>query len=118
MEDIKLAIRDQTANADKYHLNPERNIVSGASAVSYLAVMVGVTGNSKVFSDQGLYPNVASSVRAGTVQSAPMEDFTLQYYADRPMVKRLLPVGYADFNNYSVPIIGRYVSEIMLCQLV
>ena len=80
--------------------------------------MVGVTGNSKVFSDQGLYPNVASSVRAVTAQSAPIGDFTLAQYAQWPMVKRLLPVGYANFNNYNLPIIGRYVSEIMLCQLV
>ena len=49
IEDIKLAISFLKANADKYPINPERIIVSGASAGSYLAVMVGVTGNLKAF---------------------------------------------------------------------
>lgn len=96
IEDIKLAIRFLKANAAKYHIDPERIIVSGSSAGSYLAVMVGVTGNSNTFSDQGLYPNFDSSVRAVAAQSAPIGDFTLPQYAERPTVKRLLPVSYAD----------------------
>lgn len=99
IEDIKLAIRFLKSNAVKYHIDPERIIVSGSSAGSYLAVMVGVTGNSNAFSDHGLYTNVDSSVRAVTAQSAPIADFTLPKYAERPMVKRLLPVNYVDLKT-------------------
>lgn len=96
IEDIKLAIRFLKANAAKYHIDPKRIIVSGSSAGSYLAVMVGVTGNSNAFSDHGLYPNFDSSVRAVTAQSAPIADFTLPQYAERPTAKRLLPENHAD----------------------
>ncbi|MGJ8694007.1 MAG: alpha/beta hydrolase fold domain-containing protein [Thalassotalea sp.] len=94
IEDIKLAIRFLKANAALYHINPERIIVSGSSAGSYLAVMIGVTGNSNVFSDHGLYTQFDSSVRAVAAQSAPIGDFTLSKYIHEPTVKRLLPVSY------------------------
>jgi len=96
IDDIKLAIRFLKANADKYHIDPDRIIVSGSSAGSYLAVMVGVTGNSNAFSDHGLYPNFDSSVLAVTAQSAPIGDFTRLKYVERPTVKRLLPVSYTN----------------------
>jgi acetyl esterase/lipase len=99
IEDIKVAIRFLKANAAKYHIDPERIIVSGSSAGSYLAVMVGVTGNSTAFSDHGLYLSYDSSVRAVTAQSSPIADFTLPQYAKRPTAKRLLPLTYADLKT-------------------
>jgi len=96
IEDIKLAVRFLKANADKYHIDPERIIVSGSSAGSYLAVMVGVTGNSNAFSNHGLYTDFNSAVRAVTAQSAPIADFTHAQYIERPTVKRLIPLSYTD----------------------
>ena len=96
IDDIKLAVRFLKANAAKYHIDPDRIIVSGSSAGSYLAVMVGVTGNSNTFSDYGLYPKFDSSVRAVTAQSAPVGDFTHSKYAEQKIIKRLIPVNYAD----------------------
>jgi len=96
IEDIKLAVRFLKANADKYHIDPERIIVSGSSAGSYLAVMVGVTGNSTYFSDHGLYTDVDSSVRAVTAQSSPIPDLTNPKYAQLSWVKRLMPENTAD----------------------
>ena len=96
IEDIKLAIRFLKANAAKYHINPDRIIVSGSSAGSYLAVMAGVTGNSNTFSDHGLYTNFNSSVHAVAAQSAPIGDFTRSKYANSALVTRLLPVDDKD----------------------
>lgn len=96
INDVKLAIRFLKSKAKAYHLDPERIIVSGSSAGSYLAVMVGVTGNSNTFNDYGLYPDFSSSVRAVTAQSAPIGDFRLLKYAQRPTVKRLLPCVYTN----------------------
>lgn len=89
IEDIQLAIRFLKANAARYHINPERIILSGSSAGSYLAVMAGVAANSNSFSHHGLYTEFDSSVRAVAAQSAPIGDFTLSKYAGRPTVQRL-----------------------------
>lgn len=90
LDDIKLAIRFLKAQASEYHIDPERIIVSGSSSGSYLAVMAGVTGNSDAFSNYGLYPEFDSSVRAVAAQSAPIADFTLPKYSDRPTANRLI----------------------------
>ena len=114
IEDIKLAIRFLKANAKRYHINPERIIVSGSSAGSYLAVMVGVTGNAEGFSDYGLYTEFDDTVRAVAAQSAPIGNYTLEKYRNTATVKRLLgdegkinfrsltamsPVTYLDSND-------------------
>ena len=96
IDDIKLAVRFLKANAAKYHIDPERIIVSGSSAGSYLSVMVGVTGNSSDFSDYGLYSEFNSSVRAVTAQSAPIGDFTQLKYAEQKTITRLIPLNYTD----------------------
>ncbi len=114
LDDIKLAIRFLKAHANEYHIDPQRIIVSGSSSGSYLAVMAGVSGNSNAFSDHGLYPEFDSSVRAVTAQSAPLGDFRLAKYSDRPTIKRLVdpqtknrkatlaamsPITYLDAND-------------------
>lgn len=90
LDDIKLAIRFLKAHAIKYHINPERIILSGASSGSYLAIMAGVTGNSDAFDDHGLYTEFDSSVHAVAGQSSPIADFRLAKYSEFSLVKRLL----------------------------
>lgn len=99
IEDIRLAVRFLKANAKIYNIDAERIIVSGSSAGSYLAVMVGVTGNSNAFSDHGLYSNYDSSVRAVAAQSAPIADFTLAKHRYSPTVKRLTNPAAKDFEK-------------------
>lgn len=99
IEDVQLAIRYLKANATRYHIDPNRIIVSGSSAGSYLAVMVGVAANSNVFSDHGLYSQFDSSVRAVAAQSAPIGDFRSAKYLNRPTVKRLAD---PDSDNFEV----------------
>lgn len=99
VEDIQLAIRFLKANAERYHIDPNRIIVSGSSAGSYLAVMAGVVANSSAFSDHGLYSEFDSSVRAVAAQSAPVANFSLAKYQDRPTVKRLAEDGASNFQE-------------------
>ncbi|KXI27456.1 alpha/beta hydrolase [Paraglaciecola hydrolytica] len=93
IEDIKLAIRFLKSNANQYHINPQRIIVTGASAGSYLAVMAGVTGNADGFSKHGLYTEYDSSVRAVAAQSAPIADFSAPQYHNSLTVQRLAPLN-------------------------
>lgn len=90
IEDIQLAVRYLKANSVRYGIDPEKIILSGSSAGSYLAMMVGVTGNSDVFSKHGLYQEFDSRVRAVAAQSAPIADFTLDKYRKTKTVERLL----------------------------
>jgi len=96
LDDIKLAIRFLKAHADAYHINPQRIILSGASAGSYLAVMAGVTGNSDAFDDHGLYSEFDSTVHAVAGQSSPIADFRLVKYSNYPLIKRLLDPKIVD----------------------
>lgn len=102
IEDIKLAIRFLKANAIAYDLDPDRIILVGSSAGSYLAVMAGVTGNSNVFSDHSLYSSQNSSVRAVVAQSPPIADFTLPKYRDSLTVQRLTNPKTKDIKNILV----------------
>lgn len=93
IEDVKAAIRFLKANADTFNLDPERIIVSGASAGGYLAAMVGVTGNAKGFSDHDIYPNFDASVRAVIVQSAPLANYTRAKYEHFAIAERFIDQG-------------------------
>lgn len=99
VEDIKLAIRFLKANANRFSINPDRIIVVGASAGSYLAVMAGVTGNSDAFSNHGLYIDQTSSVRAVVAQSSPIGNFTLPKYRESLTVQRLVNASAQDFSK-------------------
>ncbi|MEP1448014.1 MAG: alpha/beta hydrolase [Paraglaciecola sp.] len=90
LDDVKLAIRFLKAHAKKYHINPERIIISGSSSGGFLAVMAGVTGNSDAFSKHGLYTEFNSSVHAIAAQSAPIADYRQAKYSDYLLVDRLL----------------------------
>jgi acetyl esterase/lipase len=96
LDDIKLAIRFLKAHAEAYHINPQRIILSGASAGGYLAVMAGVTGNSDAFDDHGLYTEFDSTVHAVAGQSSPIADFRLVKYSDYALIKRLLDPNIVD----------------------
>lgn len=48
--DLKAALRFMRDNAEAYHINPNKIAVLGNSAGAQLATLVGVTGNSKMYS--------------------------------------------------------------------
>jgi acetyl esterase/lipase len=74
IEDCKLAVRWLRANADKYHVNPNRIGCMGHSAGGHLVACLGVLGDDKAL-DVGGYPGVSSRVEAVVDEAGPV-DFT------------------------------------------
>jgi len=63
IEDVKCAIRYLRANAERYHIDPERIGVFGSSAGGHLAALLGVADETAGF-DKGEYLDQSSRVRA------------------------------------------------------
>lgn len=64
VEDVKCAVRWLRANAEKYHVDPNRIGAAGGSAGGHLSLMLGVTGASTEFEGSGGHPGVSSRVQA------------------------------------------------------
>jgi acetyl esterase/lipase len=64
IEDCKLAVRWLRANAAKYHVNPNRIGVWGASAGGHLVACLGTMADEKKYEGDGGYPGVSSAVQA------------------------------------------------------
>ncbi len=81
LHDCKAAIRFLYAHADKYHIDPTRTVVLGASAGGHLATMVSVTGNNpKMEGTLGKHLDQHSRVAGGISYYGPtdfqkMDDF-------------------------------------------
>jgi len=99
IEDIQLAIRFLKTNANRYNIHPEKIIVSGSSAGSYLAAMAGVAGNSGSFADHGLYSDYSATVRAVAIQSAPVGNLSLPHNQQSKIVSRLISPTDTNLND-------------------
>jgi len=75
IEDCKLGVRWLRANAARYHVNPDRIGVWGASAGGHLVACLGTMGDEAQFEGLGGYPGVSSRVRA-VVDFCGPSDFT------------------------------------------
>ncbi len=64
IEDCKCAIRYLRANATKYHLDPNRIGVAGASPGGHLVALLGTTGDVKTLDGTGGSPDQSSKVQA------------------------------------------------------
>lgn len=65
IEDVKAAIRFLKANSKKFHINPNKIALWGASSGGNLAALAGTTGNSKVFNNPKLgNSNISTEVQA------------------------------------------------------
>jgi acetyl esterase/lipase len=64
IEDAKCAVRWLRANAEKYHVDPNRIGVVGASAGGHLSLLVGVTDESQKLEGSGGNNGVSSRVQA------------------------------------------------------
>lgn len=92
LEDCKLAIRFLRANAEKYHINPDKIGVWGSSAGGHLAALLGTTGGIKELEGNGGWPDFSSRVQAVCDCSGPV-DF-INEYADRySSVTKLLGIN-------------------------
>jgi acetyl esterase/lipase len=63
IEDVKAAVRWLRANAESYHLDPDRFGTWGESAGGHLAAMIGTTGHTNTY-DVGENLDVSSRVQA------------------------------------------------------
>ncbi len=78
IHDCKAAIRWIRANADKYHLDPDRIGVMGGSAGGHLVAMLGTSGGSEALEgDLGPYKGVSSKVKCVVDQFGPSELATM-----------------------------------------
>jgi acetyl esterase/lipase len=64
IEDVKCAIRWLRANAEKYHVDPNRIGATGGSAGGHLSLLAGVAPNSKPLEGIGGNTGVSSQVQA------------------------------------------------------
>jgi len=64
VNDVKCAVRWLRANAEKYHVDPQRIGAKGASAGGHLSLMLAVTDTSQALEGDGGYPDVSSRVQA------------------------------------------------------
>ena len=78
IHDTKAAVRWLRANAEKYHIDPERLGVTGGSAGGHLAQFLGVTGDVAMFEGTGGNPTQSSKVTCVVNVYGP-SDFTKSY---------------------------------------
>lgn len=64
IEDVKCAVRWLRANAEKYHVDPNRIGATGDSAGGHLSLLIGVTGSVPELEGNGGNPGVSSRVQA------------------------------------------------------
>jgi acetyl esterase/lipase len=88
IEDSKCAVRWLRANAEKYHVDPNRIGATGGSAGGHLSLLVGVTGSLKKFDGTGGNPDVSSQVQAVVNYFGPTDLARMYGYEKR--VDRLL----------------------------
>ena len=64
VQDVKCAVRWMRANADKYHIDPNKIGVAGGSAGGHLALMIGYSSDVPELEGNGGHPGVSSRVQA------------------------------------------------------
>jgi acetyl esterase/lipase len=90
VEDVKCAVRWLRANADKYHVDPNRIGATGGSAGGHLSLMLGVLGESNKFEGTGGHPGVSSRVQAVVNYFGPTD--LIQLSASSKRVAEILDV--------------------------
>jgi acetyl esterase/lipase len=83
IEDVKCAIRWLRANAEKYHVDPNRIGATGGSAGGHLSLLAGVAGRESQFEGNGGNPGVSSQVQAVVNYFGPT-DLSHLYATSKP----------------------------------
>lgn len=111
LEDCKLAIRFLRANAEQYHINPDKIGVWGSSAGSHLAALLGTTGDVKELEGNGGWPGVSSRVQAVVDWYGPA-NFITEFANNYSSVTKLLGVkALADPDKAKRAMPGTYASQ-------
>lgn len=89
VEDCKAAVRWMRANAEKYHIDPERIGVIGGSAGGHLSLMVGYSSDVPELDGEGCHLDPSSRVQAVVNFYGPT-DLTTEYARNRGEVTGFL----------------------------
>jgi acetyl esterase/lipase len=114
IEDVKCAVRWLRANAEKYHVDPNRIGATGDSAGGHLSLLVGVTGSVHELEGNGGNPGVSSGVQAVVNYFGPTDLAKLYATSNRAsgLVKTLMdgtPEEHPDRYREASPV--TYVSK-------
>ena len=90
VHDVKAAVRWLRANAQKYHVDPDRIGTTGGSAGGHLAQFLAVTAGVPEFEGTGGHPDQSSAVRCVVNVYGP-SDFT-QSYGESVDAAEVLPL--------------------------
>jgi acetyl esterase/lipase len=90
IEDCKAAVRWLRANADKYHVNPQRIGAFGFSAGAHLACLLGVTAKEDGLEGKGGNADQSSAVQAVVSFFGPT-DFTRPVWSKEVQERHLTP---------------------------
>lgn len=95
VSDTKCAIRWLRANADQYHIDPDKIAVAGGSAGGYLAMMAGYSSDVPEFEGDGGNPDMSSAVQAVINLYGPT-DLTTPVARAHPTITNFLKVPYTE----------------------
>ena len=98
IEDCKAAVRWLRANADKYHISPDRIGAIGPSAGGHLACLLGVTDKKDGLEGSGGNPEPSSRVQA-VVSFFGRTDFTKKTWSEELEEKVFVPLIGASFDD-------------------
>jgi acetyl esterase/lipase len=76
VQDVKAAVRYLRANAERFHIDPERFGAVGFSAGAHLAMLLGTMERADGLDDVGVAPGLSSKVQAVVSYAGPA-DFEL-----------------------------------------
>src|SRR5215831_20676372 len=98
IEDCKAAVRWLRANADKYHINPDRIGAIGPSAGAHLSCLLGVTDKKDGLEGSGGNPEFSSRVQA-VVSFFGRTDFTKKTWSKELEEIIFVPLIGASFDD-------------------
>jgi len=110
VQDCKSAVRFLRANASRYHLNPDRIALWGASAGAHLAALVGTSPIVRELDDPADDVKVSCEVQAVVTWSGPCEDF-LRMDEEFRLSGRGIPNHSAEDSPESL-LMGRTITEV------
>ena len=87
LRDCLRAVRWMRANAEKYHVDPDRFAAAGESAGAHLAACVGVYGGDPKFEEKENYPGVSARVQAVVLGDGPLDILTSNSNHTNPNLK-------------------------------
>ena len=95
VQDVKCAVRWMRANADKYHIDPDKIGVVGGSAGGHLALMIGYSSDVPELEGDGGHKGVSSRVQAVVDLYGPT-DLTTEFARNKNLLLDFIGKPFAE----------------------